>query len=76
MANRADLFADIDSMDPDRFAAHLAENVRFRFGNAEPIHGREAVRDTWAAFCEGVDGSATTRSALGTWARRASPRRR
>ena len=56
MANRADLFADIDSMEPDRFAAHLAENVRFRFGNAEPIHGREAVRDTWAAFCEGVDG--------------------
>jgi hypothetical protein len=56
MANRADLFADIDSMEPDRFAAHLAEDVRFRFGNAEPIHGRAAVRDTWAAFCDGVDG--------------------
>jgi ketosteroid isomerase-like protein len=56
MPARATLFADIDSMDPDRFAAHLAENVRFRFGNAEPVHGRAAVRDVWAAFCEGVDG--------------------
>ena len=41
---------------PDRFAAHLAEDVRFRFGNAEPVHGREAVRDVWAGFCQTVDG--------------------
>jgi endo-beta-N-acetylglucosaminidase D len=27
-----------------------------RFGNAEPIEGRTAVRDTWAGFCEGIDG--------------------
>jgi ketosteroid isomerase-like protein len=58
MAARAELFQDIDTMDPDRFAAHLADDVRFRFANAEPIHGRDAVRETWAAFCEGVDGVA------------------
>jgi len=56
MAARADLFADIDSMEPDRFAAHLADDVSFRFCNAEAVHGRDAVRDVWAGFCETVDG--------------------
>ena len=27
-----------------------------RFGNAEPVRGRGAVRDVWAQFCESVDG--------------------
>jgi hypothetical protein len=56
MAARENLFADIDSMEPDRFAAHLAQDVTFRFGNAEPVVGRAAVRDVWAGFCETVDG--------------------
>jgi ketosteroid isomerase-like protein len=51
-----ELFADIDSMEADRFAAHLADDVTMRFGNAEPVHGRAAVRDTWAGFCETVAG--------------------
>jgi hypothetical protein len=56
MPDRSQLFADIDSMDPGRFTAHLAEDVTMRFGNADPIHGRDAVHDAWAGFCEGVDG--------------------
>ena len=60
MANHATLFEDIDSMEPDRFAAHLAEDVSMRFGNAEPIHGRQAARDAWAGFCESIDGVAHT----------------
>ena len=56
MADRSQLFSDIDSMEPERFAAHLAEDVTMRFGNADPIHGRAAVRDAWAGFCEGLDG--------------------
>jgi ketosteroid isomerase-like protein len=56
MPIRATLFADIDSMEPDRFAAHLADDVVFRFGNADPIQGRDAVRDAWAGFCETLDG--------------------
>lgn len=58
MASRQTLFADIDTMEPDRFAQHLAEDVTMRFGNAPPIHGREACRETWAGFCETVDGVA------------------
>jgi ketosteroid isomerase-like protein len=56
MAARANLFEDIDSMEADRFAAHLADGVTFRFGNADTVHGRDAVRDVWAGFCETVDG--------------------
>jgi limonene-1,2-epoxide hydrolase len=56
VATRETLFADIDSMEPDRFAAHLAADVTMRFGNAEPVHGRDAVRNTWAGFCQTVDG--------------------
>jgi ketosteroid isomerase-like protein len=56
MADRSQLFADIDSMEPERFTAHLAEDVTMRFGNGDPIHGREAVHDTWAGFCDGLDG--------------------
>lgn len=51
----AELLADIDSLEPDRFAAHLAKDAVMRFGNAEPVRGRAAVRDAWAAFCATVD---------------------
>lgn len=56
MAAREQLFADIDSMEPERFVAHLAEDVTMRFGNAEPLRGRDAVRDAWAAFCKELRG--------------------
>jgi ketosteroid isomerase-like protein len=54
--NRADLFADIDSMQPDRFAQHLSPDATMRFGNAPPVRGRNAIRDAWASFCETLDG--------------------
>jgi limonene-1,2-epoxide hydrolase len=56
MPAHPDLFADIDSMEPDAFARHLADDVSFRFGNSDPVIGRDAVRDTWAGFCEGIAG--------------------
>ena len=65
MAARPNLFDDIDSMEPDRFADHLAEDVRFRFGNADPVHGRTAVRDVWALFCQSIDG--VTHNVIEQW---------
>ena len=65
MADRSQLFTDIDSMEPDRFAQHLAGDVTMRFGNADPVHGRDAVHDVWAGFCEGVDG--VSHSGLRRW---------
>jgi limonene-1,2-epoxide hydrolase len=52
------LFADIDSMVPAAFAAHLADGVRMRFGNADPVHGRAACEEAWAQFCGSVSGVA------------------
>ena len=56
MPDHASLFDDIDSMNPDRFAQHLDGDVVMRFGNADPVRGRDAVRDAWAGFCQGIDG--------------------
>src|SRR5688572_20555027 len=56
MGSRTTLFADIDTMVPEAFARHLAEDVTMRFGNAPPMHGREACRAAWAEFCDLVDG--------------------
>ena len=56
MASHDELFADIDTMEPEAFAGHLAEDVTMRFGNAPELHGREACRQTWADFCALVDG--------------------
>ncbi len=56
MPARDQLFTDIDSMEPERFAAHLARDATMRFGNAEPIHGRDAIRDAWASFCRDING--------------------
>jgi limonene-1,2-epoxide hydrolase len=56
MSARTGLFEDIDSMQPERFSAHLAEDVRMRFGNAPPVTGRAAVHDVWAGFCTSVAG--------------------
>lgn len=58
MPSHDTLFADIDTMDPDRFAAHLAPDAVMRFGNAEPIRGRDAIRDAWAGFCATIAGVA------------------
>jgi len=40
----AAMFEAADSMDVDGWVRHQTEDVFFRFGNAEPIKGREAVR--------------------------------
>jgi ketosteroid isomerase-like protein len=52
----APVFADIDSFDPDRFLAHLTPDVVFRFGNADPVIGRDAVREAVVGFWSTIDG--------------------
>lgn len=56
MTAHESLFQDIDSLQPERFSAHLAEDVTLRFGNADPVHGRAAVHEVWAEFCRSVAG--------------------
>jgi ketosteroid isomerase-like protein len=61
----AKAFADIDSFDPDRFVAHLTPDVTFRFGNADPVTGREAVRAAVVGFFSTIDG--LTHHIRNTW---------
>src|SRR2546428_363445 len=66
----ARLFKTIDQMDPDEFAEFVTEDGTFVFGNAEPVTGRQAVRDAVAGFYSSIKalqheigrrGKATTR---------------
>jgi SnoaL-like domain len=59
------IFADIDSMNPDAFVANLTEDVVFRFGNADPVTGRAAVREAVAGFYSSIGGM--THHILKTW---------
>ncbi|MFJ2738347.1 nuclear transport factor 2 family protein [Streptomyces sp. NPDC087440] len=52
----AGIFRDIDTFDPDKFVAHLTDDVVFRFANAPELTGREAVREGVAAFFATIDG--------------------
>ena len=52
----AAIFADIDAFDPDRFVKHLTPDVEFRFGNGEPVFGREAVAAAVAGFFSTISG--------------------
>src|SRR3954470_12426368 len=54
--NRADLFADIDSMQPASCTSHRPPDATMRFGNAPPVRERTVIRDAWASFCETRDG--------------------
>jgi hypothetical protein len=59
------IFADIDAMDVGKFVAHLTPDVRFRFANADPAIGREAVKEGVLAFWATIDG--LTHRILNTW---------
>jgi ketosteroid isomerase-like protein len=50
------LFQAIDNKDTEAFAAFLAADVQFRFGNADPVHGKAAVRTAVNAFFDSVKG--------------------
>lgn len=49
------LFQAIDAKDTARFSAFLSEDVTFRFGNAEAVHGKEAVMQVIDHFFQAVD---------------------
>ena len=62
MPGHETLFEDIDSMDPDRYARHLSDNVVMRFGNSDPMVGRVPVCAT-----HGRDSAATCKGSVMTW---------
>src|SRR6267154_2575000 len=44
------LFAAFDRGDIDGYLEYLAPDASLRFGNAEPIHGREAIKESLREF--------------------------
>jgi hypothetical protein len=50
------MFAAADALDVDRYVTFLARDVYFRFGNAEPIIGRDAVREAVGEFFTTIKG--------------------
>ena len=48
------LFQSVDNKDIDSFSAFLADDVFFRFGNAEPVHGKNNVINGVKGFFESV----------------------
>ena len=63
--NTPAIFADIDAFDPDKFVAHLTEDVVFQFGNAEPAVGKAAVKEAVTGFFSTIDG--LTHHILNVW---------
>jgi ketosteroid isomerase-like protein len=55
-AGWARLFAAIDARDAGAFAAFIAEDGEFRFGNAPPVSGRAAIREAVAGFFAAIGG--------------------
>ena len=51
-----DLFGAVDSMDADAFVRFMAKNVFFRDGSAEPLRGRDVVRDDIGALYSRIKG--------------------
>ena len=45
-----ELLATVDRMDADGFVSFLTEDATFRFGNAEAVTGRAAIREAVAGF--------------------------
>jgi ketosteroid isomerase-like protein len=65
MRDVKEIFAAIDAMTADEFVAHLTEDVTFRFGNGDPVHGRAAVKEAVVGFWGLIGG--LTHHTLKTW---------
>jgi len=50
------LFASIDDMDAQRFAAHLAPDALFQFGNAPAVHGTAEIVAAVGGFFGAIAG--------------------
>jgi ketosteroid isomerase-like protein len=50
------LFRAIDAKDTDGFISHLADDVRFRFGNADTVQGRNMVEAIIGSFFQAITG--------------------
>jgi hypothetical protein len=60
-----DLFRAVDALDASTFAKAFTDDAYFRFGNAEPVIGRDRVEANLATFCTMIGG--LSHEILGVW---------
>lgn len=60
-----ELFSSIDAMDVDTFASFLTEDAQFKFGNAPPATGKEAIKKAVGGFFSTLHG--LKHALLNTW---------
>ena len=60
----AAFFRDVDTFRIDALAAWLADDVEVRFGNAPPIHGRDAAVEAFTGFFSSIAGIAHRRETV------------
>jgi ketosteroid isomerase-like protein len=63
-----DLFGAIDAMDAPAVAKAFAPDGRFRFGNTEPVVGRDHVEQSMSGFFSMIAG--LTHEVTGVWSGR------
>ena len=51
-----DLFAAVDTRDPQRVGGFVTDGVRFRFGNADSLYGKDALVAASGAFSAAIAG--------------------
>ena len=51
-----DIFSAVDSGDVDAFVGFMTEDVIFRHGNQDPLHGKEAVREAMGDLFGSIKG--------------------
>ena len=51
-----DVFDAIDSGNVDAVVEFMSEDVLFRHGNQDPLHGKEAVREALGGLFESIEG--------------------
>ncbi len=59
------VFETIDEMKAGEYASYFAEDASFRFGNAEPIVGRQTIRDAMVVFFATIKG--LRHEVVGVW---------
>jgi hypothetical protein len=59
------VFKTIDEMKADEYASYFAGDASFRFGNAEPIVGRQTIRDAMVVFFSTIKG--LRHEVVGVW---------
>jgi len=59
------LFRALDAFDADTFASFLTDDATFVFANAEPVRGRQTIRDYVAQFFTSI--AAIRHDLIETW---------